>query len=856
MANPLKGGKKADKAAAVVCDLCKNTGRTLEGPCPVCEHGTKAAKADAKAARKAVEAEQRKAAADAEAARKAAVAERRKALAAMVAEAVAEADAVKKDKVVCPSCGAKQNAKHKHCPECGNMLPGDAIQVRKNHDFTCLGCGKDLDKGEKFCPECGRENPGYLPEADRKIPANEDADKAAKGKKNPFGGRKAPPFGDDDDDSPRKKGKKGARVTKAAKKGRGPTPGDGVVGQHESPVPRHREPDGPDVEAFESDAHLEDGDSEAPSHLAARMGKGSEEMAAAMRLKSLNVPYGLGQLHDLTCPAYDPADVAKAHPGATVASMDLSAFQADAISSAATMTWDDLSKGTGLWDAATALKAADPFEVNQAREAAYKSFRELNPGPSSFPTPGEISATQFRRPLITAGHEAPSPGHQPPNSAKVPPPGGIEASDFQRGFIQAGHASESPANQHTAPPVQAPAHTGAVTGEPARYAFERGAQASHEHAMRVIHDHISGIYPGLCPAPLSPDPVPTPNGVPPVAGAPAKKKTVKARKPVTPKQAAKKAAAKRAKLERQVLKGQLSVTDFREKIGLTATPAPPASPVVPVPGLDPDQVKSAVTEASAPLNKRLAKQNKALKRARKAAATRDRMIRKQRKTLKALTAAAAEAAAAQAVPETAEDPAVTGMLLKSAMADAAAPLKRKIAKQDKALKRANKAVSGQDRILRKQHKMLTALAELGTPAPAAPAEPDMPADMRTLLLDMALKTALTEATAPLAKQLKASQKAQKAQARELRKVKRTADAIAAQPDTTGAPFRGVLHNKSNSGAPEGPLSVAKSAEQVQANFMSQLVDQWRNDPNPAMRQAAFDDILSRTLDPQATQPTA
>ena len=67
---------------------------------------------------------------------------------------------------MCGNCGARQNAKHAMCSECGKDLAG-AIPVMKNHAYTCLGCGKDLDKGEKFCPGCGKENPGYLPRGGR-----------------------------------------------------------------------------------------------------------------------------------------------------------------------------------------------------------------------------------------------------------------------------------------------------------------------------------------------------------------------------------------------------------------------------------------------------------------------------------------------------------------------------------------------------------------------------------------------------------------------------------------------------------------------------------------------------------------
>ena len=120
---------------------------------------------------------------------------------------VATPAASKKMKVMCPSCGAKQNKKHAACSECGRPLAN--AMAAKNHDFKCLSCGNDpLDKGEKFCPGCGTANPGYNPMADKKIPANEDKTaapavvkakkkkkpKKAKGK--PFGGAQAPPFGE------------------------------------------------------------------------------------------------------------------------------------------------------------------------------------------------------------------------------------------------------------------------------------------------------------------------------------------------------------------------------------------------------------------------------------------------------------------------------------------------------------------------------------------------------------------------------------------------------------------------------------------------------------------------------------
>ena len=217
-------------------------------------------------------------------------------------------------RALCPGCGAKQNHKHEFCTECGRQLPAMPPMVAKNHDFMCLGCGHDLDKGEKHCPGCGKENPGHNPMADMKIPMNESAkaaeagkDRVAKGKKKgkkagkgePFGGAQAKPFGKDKDEADGKggdaeksalvgdgitvtagggKAKKTAKPktsTKGMKPGKGkkpkaghkPTPAEagGVPGQHDMPAPPHREPDGGEVEAFERDAHLEDGDNEKPT---------------------------------------------------------------------------------------------------------------------------------------------------------------------------------------------------------------------------------------------------------------------------------------------------------------------------------------------------------------------------------------------------------------------------------------------------------------------------------------------------------------------------------------------------------------------------------------------------------------
>ena len=94
-----------------------------------------------------------------------------------------------------------------------------------------------------------------------------------------------------------------------------PASASGARGEHMTPVPQHREPDGAIVEPFEKDAGMPaTGQGETPTALEAGMMKSSPEVAAMLRFKHAGISTELGRLHDLTCPAYHPEDVAKCHP--------------------------------------------------------------------------------------------------------------------------------------------------------------------------------------------------------------------------------------------------------------------------------------------------------------------------------------------------------------------------------------------------------------------------------------------------------------------------------------------------------------------------------------------------------------
>lgn len=370
------------------------------------------------------------------------------------------AKTTKKAKVTCPNCGANVDAKHAFCPECGKSLKdAKPSKANKNHKFTCLGCDRyPLDKGERFCPGCGRENPGYLPMADAQL-----------------------------------------KVQKGA-----PTPGDGVAGMSASsvkPVPAHREPDGSFIESLESDAGMET----VPDN----------SIKAATRFKSIGVTNEMGALHDLLCPAFNPTDANKAHPVSTLNLIDTGVWQAKASDVIFSGTLADAGRATGLWQAAETIKGTDMAILTELRHVAHKEFRDANPGPSTFPTPTEISATRFRRPLITAGHEEPSSGHDGPNTAMVPS-SAIEAAQFQRGYLDTGHAADSPSNKNTAI-LPAPVPTGAAQ----RTYYRNTQRDAARSAMAAMHDHIAQTFPDLCSMdgpgvggqpPVGARPVPSPVG--------------------------------------------------------------------------------------------------------------------------------------------------------------------------------------------------------------------------------------------------------------------------------------------------------------------------------------------------------
>jgi hypothetical protein len=368
--------------------------------------------------------------------------------------------------------------------------------VEKAGGKTCSNCGKTYhaDSKMKRCEGCNTK----LPKADKGADASsgDDADEAADGpdvdaSDNGDGG------GAHDDDADDEK----AVETHLSKSK--PTPDGGAVGAGADamqPVPAHREPDGTAIESLEHDAGL-------PT-------VSDASIKAAMRLKSIGVTYDTGALHDLLCPGYHPADVAKCYPGHSLATMDVTPWQAKAMDAAVGAPLDEATKATALWQHMVTIKGTEPDVLSEISVESHKAFQDANPGPASFPTPTELSPTSFRRAFISAGHADPGASYGGPNTATVPT-SHVAANDFSRGYLDTGHAADSPSNKSGTPAI-APAPL--PTGEMSRVYYRNTQRDGAKAAMQAMHDHIASTFPDLCPmtAPTAQaggqSPVPVPVG--------------------------------------------------------------------------------------------------------------------------------------------------------------------------------------------------------------------------------------------------------------------------------------------------------------------------------------------------------
>ncbi len=228
-----------------------------------------------------------------------------------------------------------------------------------------------------------------------------------------------------------------------------------------------------------------------PDHKA--MGS-SAETAAMMRFKSIGIDTDMGRLHDMTCPAFSPDDVAQYHPYSDFASViDTGMWQRKAVDAACGPMETALAM-TQVWQAAETLKGADLADLNDYRLELHKQFRDANPGPVTYPTPGMVTPGQFHRPVITAGHAANSPGYDGPNSSPMVAGGPVTgASGFTRPPLGSGHQSPSPSFMKGG--FEYPHET----GKPMNLVYAHSEKENARRALSMMHDHLAHAFPLSCP---------------------------------------------------------------------------------------------------------------------------------------------------------------------------------------------------------------------------------------------------------------------------------------------------------------------------------------------------------------------
>ena len=466
-----------------------------------------------------------------------------------------------------------------------NPLTDDAEKAATADDAPAVPVADKAAKPKMACPSCGKKS----------------------GAKNPFCfkcGKKMTPDTDD-------------KADKAAS----PTPADGVKDAPPAePVTPHREPDGVAMEQLEDDAHLEGGNPDEggeraaeaavapPAAEDAQVGKTAGSEAASWRIREAGASWGEGILHDFLCPAFSPDATAKSYPGQTLAMVaDPAEWQSKALSAAIDAPIPEAGKAQRRWQDALTLAGTDAETITGLRWEAHKAFADANPGPATYPAPGELRPQSFRRPILTDG-QSPSPAASGASPSHITADH-ISATDFTRGPLTGGQeASSEPGGDNGSQAVPS------VPGRPQRTFYRNTSRDGARSAMSSMHDHIAATFPDLCPMhgpghggqpPAGARPVPVPgtrkDAEPDVA-----KGADPAMKPGKP-------AKMDCKCGKKARPGKFCPgcgDKMPMKGGMAAKAADPLPAVaaLPVPSLDAAALQAAVEKAIAPLAARLEQQ--------------------------------------------------------------------------------------------------------------------------------------------------------------------------------------------------------------------------------------------------------
>ena len=325
-------------------------------------------------------------------------------------------------------------------------------------------------EGDAACASPGKEISPALDadgDTDGDGVATDSIPKAAKPKKPKKGGKKLPPWLNQGDDSSKACKQDHVHTEKC-----GPDPK--TASGAEEPADMERAPMGSLME------------SPAPAHMKAQM--------VSLRYKTIGIDSDMGALHDFTCPAFSPEDVASYHPLSDFRSLiNENVWQQKALAAATGRDLEMAMEAQKAWQAAAILKAADPAELNQYRQELHKAFRDANPGPTSFPSPGTICASSFCRPVITDGRSQNSQGYGSPNSSTQVATSAPHAHNFNRPPLGGTQESPSPSfmkNDQPYPDRQ---------GVPTKLSYPEMERDKARRALVMMHDHLQHQFPQGCP---------------------------------------------------------------------------------------------------------------------------------------------------------------------------------------------------------------------------------------------------------------------------------------------------------------------------------------------------------------------
>jgi len=248
-------------------------------------------------------------------------------------------------------------------------------------------------------------------------------------------------------------------------------------------------------------------------------------MKCAMKVKSLTVKKAAQRirlLHDLLCPVYEPNAVKSLNKPLIKSFLKKNGVAGALGPQAMKLIYQILSNevmedaGTGkeaqqIYALAKAYAHLEEFmdsEISEImdekmfmsiRSDLHKSFQLANMSrgedgsilvPPSAASATGMSASRFKRPLITVGQASPTAheGGSPhiPDMNHVP-----EAGDFDRGPLTEGHERPSMANKGV-DSARVPAIASA------RERYRAAARAQVENVLNRVHNHLQHVFPELC----------------------------------------------------------------------------------------------------------------------------------------------------------------------------------------------------------------------------------------------------------------------------------------------------------------------------------------------------------------------